>query len=124
MALSSAYAKHPEHRVEVAARPGRVRVEYAGETVADSTFCLSVQESRHGEVVYFPRDAVRMQWVERSEHSTFCPFKGTATHWTLRVGDRVAENAIWSYEEPYDQVAELAACMAFYIDRIDALREG
>jgi uncharacterized protein (DUF427 family) len=101
-----------------------VRVEFAGETIADSTCCRSVQESHHGDVVYFPRDAVRMQWVERSEHSTFCPFKGTATHWTLRVGDRVAENAIWSYEEPYDQVAELAASMAFYLDRIDALREG
>jgi uncharacterized protein (DUF427 family) len=124
MALSPAFAKHPDHRVDVEARSGRVRVEFAGETIADSTRCLSVRESHHSEVVYFPRDDVRMQCVERSEYSTFCPFKGTATHWTLRVGDRVAENAIWSYEEPYDQVAELRECMAFYVDRVDALREG
>jgi uncharacterized protein (DUF427 family) len=124
MARSPAYAKYPDHCVDVETRPGRVRVEFAGETVADSTRCLSVRESHHGEVLYFPRDDVRMQWVEGSEHSTFCPFKGTATHFTLRIGDRVAPNAIWSYEDPYDEVAELRSCMAFYADRVDAVREG
>ena len=124
MASSPAYAKHPEHRVDVEARRVRVRIEFAGETIADSTRCLQVRESQHAEVVYFPREDVAMQWLEKSEHSTFCPFKGTASYWTLRVGDRVAENAIWSYPEPYDQVAELRACMAFYVDRVDALREG
>jgi uncharacterized protein (DUF427 family) len=124
MASSPAYAKHPEHQIEVEANPGRVRVEFAGETIADSTRALRVTESHHEPLLYFPREDVEMLLLEKTAHNTFCPFKGSASYWSIRVGDRVAENAIWSYEEPYDEVVVLRECMAFYVDRIDALREG
>jgi len=124
MASSPAYAKHPEHRVVLESKPGRVRALFAGETIADSTRAHLVRESRHDPIVYFPREDVRMAALEKREETTFCPFKGTASYWTIRVGGREAESAVWSYEDPYDEVAGLKDCMAFYLDRIDALDDG
>jgi uncharacterized protein (DUF427 family) len=123
MASSPAYEKYPEHRVDVEPNANHVRAEFAGETIADSTRSLRVIESRHDPVVYVPREDLKQGLLEKTEHSTFCPFKGHASYYSIRVGDRVAENAIWSYEDPYDEVAELKDCAAFYLDRIDSLSE-
>jgi uncharacterized protein (DUF427 family) len=120
MTSSPAYAKYPDHRVDVTAKPGRVRVEFAGKTIADSARCLLVAESRHDPVVYFPREDVAMELLEAVDDTTFCPFKGTASYFTIRVGDRAARHAVWSYQDPYDEVAALARYVAFYRDRIDA----
>ena len=124
MASSPAYAKFPDHKVEVAKKPGRVRALFAGKAVADSTECRLVLESRHGPVVYFPRADVDMEMLEKVEDVTFCPFKGNASYYTIRADGREAPSSVWSYEKPYDEVAALKDCMAFYIDRIDGLEEG
>ena len=124
MASSPAYSKHPDHRVSIEANAGsRVRVEVAGTQIAESNDTRRVLESRCAPVVYLPRADVDMRRLEKTEHTTFCPFKGTASYYSIRVGDRVAENAIWSYEDPYDQVADLKDLMAFYPDRVDSLTE-
>ena len=124
MASSPAYSKHPNHRVSVEPNAGsQVRVEVAGTMVAESKDTLRVIESRCQPVVYLPRADVDMSLLEKTEHTTFCPFKGTASYYSIRVGDRVAENAIWSYEDPYDQVADLKDLLAFYPDRVDSLTE-
>ena len=123
MALSPAYEKHPDHNVDVEPNPRSVRVEFAGETIASSSRSLRVLEGKYPPVVYVPRGDVRSDLLEKTDHTTYCPFKGHASYYTIRVGDRVAENAIWSYEDPYDQVAELKDCAAFYPDRVDALVE-
>ncbi len=124
MASSPAYSKHPDHRVSVEPNAGsQVRVEVAGTTVAESKDTLRVLESHCKPVVYLSRADVDMSLLEKTEHTTFCPFKGTASYYSIRVGDRVAENAIWSYEDPYDQVADLKDFLAFYPDRVDSLTE-
>lgn len=123
MARSDAYDKHPEHTVVVEPHPARIRVAFAGETIADSRRALRVREASYPPVVYLPRADVKAECIEKTDHSTYCPFKGHASYYSIRVGDRVAENAIWSYEDPYDQVAELKDCAAFYLDRIDSLTE-
>ena len=123
MASSPAYAKYPDHEVALEEKTGRVRVEFAGKTIADSTRCRLVLESRCKPVVYFPREDVEMEVLEKVEDTTFCPFKGTASYYTIRVGDRAAESAVWSYEDPYDEVVDLANYLAFYPERIDALTE-
>ena len=60
-------------------------------------------------------------WVrlERTQHTSFCPFKGGASYWTLRAGGRVEVNAVWSYEDPFDEVAGLKDYVAFYPDRVE-----
>lgn len=123
MARSSAYEKYPDHSVEVAPKSGRVRVEFAGQTIAESTRSLECLEGKYAPVVYVPREDVRVEFLEKTEETSYCPFKGHASYYTIRVGERVSENAVWSYEDPYDQVAALENCAAFYLDRIDALVE-
>ena len=123
MAASPAYAKYPDHSVELESKAGKVRVEFAGETIAESTRSLHCLEADYAPVVYVPREDVRTEFLEKTGHTTYCPFKGHASYYTIRVGDRVSENAVWSYEDPYDQVASLEGCAAFYLDRVDALIE-
>ena len=54
-----------------------------------------------------------------TEHHTYCPYKGTASYWSIAVGDRLSENAVWAYPEPFDEVAALKDYVAFYWDRVD-----
>ncbi len=115
----SLYHKFPDYRVELDPSTTRVRVTFGGEVVADSDRTLVVRETKHEPVVYFPREDVRFDLLEPTSHTTFCPFKGEASYWTLRVGDRVEENVIWSYDDPFDEVAGLKDYVSFYADRVD-----
>ena len=117
------FAKHPEYRVELLACPKRVRATFGGETLADSTGALLMRETGIAPVYYFPRADVRLDLMERTEHATFCPFKGEASYWTLAAGGRRAENAAWSYETPYREVHEIGGYLAFYWDRMDRWHE-
>ena len=98
MAKGPGYAKHPGYRVEVVPCPKRVRVRVGDEFVADSMAVRSVLESRHTPVYYFPRADVRTDLMQPTDHASYCPFKGTASYWN--IGAR--ENAVWSYEDPYE----------------------
>jgi uncharacterized protein (DUF427 family) len=119
----SLYHEHPDYRVDLEANPRRVRAQCRGETIADSERTLLVKETNHDPVVYFPREDVRFDLLERTDHESFCPFKGEAAYWTLRLADGSEDNLVWSYEEPFDQVAGLKDYVAFYPDRVE-LREG
>jgi len=121
MASSPAYEKHPDHKVEVLPSTAHVRAEFAGAVIAESDRALRVNEASYPPVIYIPREDVNMEVLERSEHTTDCPFKGTAAYYSIRVGDQFSQDAIWTYEDPYDQVADLKDCVAFYTDRIDLL---
>ncbi len=120
---SPGYEKHPGYVVELDPSPRRVRVVIDGETIADSTRMTLMRETRHLPVYYFPMADVRMDLMTRTEHGTHCPFKGDASYWTLAVGRRSAENAVWSYEDPIDDVAGIKAYVAFYRDKVDAWYE-
>ena len=74
----------------------RVRVEYNGTWVADSTNAIILHETRAPPMYYFPKDDVRMEFLEKTDHQTHCPFKGNASYWSLKVGGEVAENAVWA----------------------------
>jgi len=115
----SLYAEYPDHRVLLEANPNRVRVTIDGEVLADSEKTVLVRESTYPPVVYFPREDVRGDLVDRTAHETFCPFKGEASYWTIKVSGREEENAVWSYETPFPEVAGLAGLMAFYPDRVE-----
>jgi uncharacterized protein (DUF427 family) len=99
--------------------PRRVRVVLGGETVADSRRVKLMHERDHLPVYYFPEDDVRMDLLEATDHTTRCPFKGEASYWSVRVGEKVAENAVWSYPEPIDSAPPLAGYLAFYWRRMD-----
>jgi uncharacterized protein (DUF427 family) len=115
----SGFKTNPDYKVTLEPWPRRVRVKFNGETIADSTNAHLLFETRHLPVYYFPRADVRMDLLTATDHHTFCPYKGEASYWTIGVGNRAAENAIWGYPEPYDEVPQLKDFVAFYWDRVD-----
>ena len=113
----------PDHPIEIATHGKRVRVSFNGRTVADSTRALVLRETTYKPVLYIPREDADMTAFERTAHATHCPYKGDAAYYSIRVGDKVAENAIWSYEAPFPAVADIAGRLAFYPSRVDAIEE-
>jgi len=118
------WAKKPEHRVDLHPDGKRVRVTFAGTVVADSAAALRCEETGHGPVYYIPAKDMRLDLMKKTEHTSYCPFKGTASYWTLDVGGNSAENAIWGYETPYDETEALAGHYAFYGNRVDSVEIG
>lgn len=115
------FAGRPDHHVDLLPEKRRARVVFAGVTIADSAAALRVEETGHGPVYYFPAQDVRLDLLRPTAHHTRCPFKGEASYWTIALPDKTAENAVWAYPEPYDEVAGLAGYYAFYGDRVDSI---
>ena len=113
-----------EYQIRFESSPRRVRVEFNGTWVADSRRALILHETRLPPAYYFPREDVQLGLLEKTEHVTHCPFKGNASYWTLRAGGAVAENAAWSYEEPYEDGAPVKGYLSFYPDRVSAIYDG
>ena len=109
------------HAINISLQPGRVRVRFGGEVVADTTRALAFIEGAIPTVLYIPREDAAMAYFSRTEHSSHCPFKGDASYYSLTVGERVAENAVWSYEQPLDAVAAISGHLAFYPEKVDAI---
>jgi uncharacterized protein (DUF427 family) len=99
--------------------PHRVRARFAGETIVDSTNVKLLHETGYLPVYYFPEEDLRADLLEPSGHSTNCPFKGDASYRSIRVGDRVAENAVWAYPEPIESAPFLAGHAALLWDALD-----
>jgi len=115
------FKKHPGHRIETKLAGLRVRVTFNGEVIADSRDAIRLDESKYAPVYYVPRKDVKMERLARTTHSTHCPFKGVASYYTLSAGGRTAANAVWSYEEPYDEMSVIKERLAFYPDKVDSI---
>ena len=109
----------PDHPIEVKPSNDHVVVRVADRVVADTRRSLSLQEASYPVVHYIPRDDVDMSLLERTEHHTYCPYKGDASYLSARSGGKALANAIWSYQAPYDAVAAIAGYLAFYPDRFE-----
>jgi uncharacterized protein (DUF427 family) len=111
------------HPIAITPNPHRVRVVLGGFIVAETTRSLSLKEATLAPVTYIPRDYVQMDLLEKTDHSTHCPYKGDASYYTVTAGGLVRENAVWSYESPKPGVKEIAGYVAFYPNRVDAIEE-
>jgi uncharacterized protein (DUF427 family) len=117
------FKKYPQHHVQTRTSSRHVRVKYNGEVIADTLAAVELHEDV-GEgkktvspvVYYVPRKDVRMDWLVRSSHTTHCPFKGDASYFSVAGGP---DNAVWSYEAPYDEMLALKDCLAFYPDKFE-----
>lgn len=121
MALSAAYEKHPQHRIEIDEERVRVRVTLHGTVLAETTRGLNLREANYPAVVYIPRDDVHMERLTQSDHSTHCPFKGDARYFHSQARsqeDSAGIEVAWSYETPFDQMAAIRGHLAFYSDRV------
>ena len=114
---------NPSYCIDFDPLPARVQAVLAGGTVADTTAARGMYELGHAPVYYLPREDVNMALLEPTDRDTYCPYKGHASYWTVRVGTRTAENAIWSYEIPHRELAQVSGYMGFYWGRMDAWLE-
>jgi uncharacterized protein (DUF427 family) len=107
-------------RSHIATKPsnGRVRVTLKGEVIADTLDALELKEGSYPAVYYIPRKDVRMERLARTMHATHCPFKGDASYYSIVNGP---ENAVWSYEQPYDEMLDIKDLLAFYPDKVDSI---
>ncbi|QRF59872.1 DUF427 domain-containing protein [Variovorax paradoxus] len=113
----------PDHPITVAPNPARVVVTLAGHTVADTRAALTLREASYPAVQYIPRADVDMSLLERSTHTTYCPYKGECNYFSIPAGGERSVNAVWTYESPYDAVAGIKDHVAFYVDRVDGVEE-
>jgi uncharacterized protein (DUF427 family) len=113
----------PDHPIEIAPHGKRVRIVFNGHAVADTTRALVLRETTYRPVFYIPREDARMELFIRTAHATHCPYKGDASYYSIRVGQRESANAAWSYETPFPAVAAIAGRLAFYPSRVDAIEE-
>ena len=116
---SPGFAKRPGHEITFEKSPKRVRLVAGDAVLVDSRQVHLLREAGHMPVYYFPREDARMDLLERTDHSTHCPYKGEAAYWTINTRGKALENAVWSYERPYDETAEIRGFLAFYWDRMD-----
>jgi uncharacterized protein (DUF427 family) len=112
-----------EHPITITENPHRIRVVLGGFIVAETTNALTLKEGALPPVQYIPRSDVRMDLLDRTDHSTHCPYKGDASYFTVTAGGLERENAVWSYEEPNPAVARIKEHVAFYPNRVDAIEE-
>ncbi len=108
----------PDHPITIRGNPKRVLVAAGGEVLADTTSALTLQEASYPAVQYLPRDAVDMAQLQRSDHHTWCPYKGEASYYSIPGVER-GENAVWTYEDPHEAVEAIRDHLAFYPDRVD-----
>lgn len=113
----SGFAAHPDHAIRIEPAGKRVIVEIGGAKLADTAKALVLREAAYRPVYYFPRSEVDMSLLRRTDHSTWCPFKGAASYFS--IGDDPAlDNAVWSYEDPFEECGAIEDCLAFYSDRV------
>jgi len=112
-------ALHHDPRITLERFRGEVKILLDGVALASSSQALVLRESGYAPVYYFPRGDVQMALLVRTGHSTYCPHKGHASYWTIKSGEKVMENAAWSYESPYDGVRAIKGCIAFYGHGLD-----
>jgi uncharacterized protein (DUF427 family) len=113
----------PDHPITTARNPNRVVVTFAGHVIAETQDALTLKEANYPPVIYVPRKDANMALLKPTEHTTYCPYKGDASYFSISAGGREAVNAIWSYEHPHPAMAAIADYLAFYPDRVDAIEE-
>jgi len=111
----------PDHTISIVPFQGRVQVVVAGRVVAESERVLQLDEAGYPAVYYIPRDDADMSLLVRTKHYTYCPYKGDCTYYSIPIGGERSEYAVWTYEAPYEAVAQIKDHLAFYPTRVEAI---
>ena len=110
------------HPITIAPNSSHIVVTAGGKVIADTRASLTLKEASYPGVHYIPRKDVDMTQLSRTEHSTYCPYKGDCSYYSIAPGGERSKNAVWTYEDPYPSVAQIRDYVAFYLDRVDAIK--
>ncbi|HUC69250.1 MAG TPA: DUF427 domain-containing protein [Stellaceae bacterium] len=113
----------PDHPITIERNRGRVVVSVGGRVIADTRAALTLREASYPPVQYIPRKDVDMSLLERTQHATYCPYKGDCAYYSIPTGGQRSMNAVWTYEAPFAAVDAIKDHLAFYPDRVDAVEE-
>src|SRR5258707_7252505 len=97
----------PDHPISIQRNRARVVVLAAGLVIADTGNALTLREADYPAVQYIPREDVDFSQLERTDHATYCPYKGDCNYYSVPAGGRKSVNAVWSYENPLPAVAQI-----------------
>jgi uncharacterized protein (DUF427 family) len=111
----------PDHPITVTPTVGRVVVTVAGRVIADTQAALTLKEASYPAVQYIPREDVDMPLLVRTDHTTYCPYKGDCSYYSIPAGGERSVNAVWTYEDSYPSVAAIKGHLAFYPERVDSI---
>ena len=111
----------PDHPISIEANLSRVVVKVGGRIVADTRNALTLREASYPAVQYIPRRDVDMAALVRSERTTYCPYKGDASYYSIPAGGNRSKNAVWTCETPFEEMAQIKDYVAFYADRVDEI---
>ena len=109
----------PDHPIAVTKNPRRVTVSVNGKMIASTRDALALKEASYPAVQYIPRGDANMAMLARTDHSTYCPYKGNASYFSIPLAGEGGVNAVWSYEHPHDAMAAIRDHLAFYPDRVE-----
>ena len=112
----------PDHPITIERNPTRITVSVGGRVVADTRDALTLREASYPPVQYIPRKDVNMSLLERTQHSTYCPYKGDASYYSILNGGAKSVNAVWTYEAAFPAVSAINEYVAFYPDRVDEIK--
>jgi uncharacterized protein (DUF427 family) len=110
----------PDHPITIERNPARIIISIAGRIVADTREALTLREAAYPAVQYIPRKDVDMALLNRTDHTTYCPYKGDCSYYSVPLGGERSVNAVWSYEAPYAAVTPIKDYLAFYPNRVPA----
>ena len=111
----------PDHPISIVANPSRVVVVVGRTVVGDTRSALTLREASYPAVQYIPRRDVDMAALTRTEHKTYCPYKGDASYFSIPAGGTRSVNAVWTYEAPFEVMAQIKDYLAFYPERVDQI---
>ncbi len=116
------HLRDPYHRIDVLKSSRHVRIVVGEQTVAETRRALFLFETGFPTRYYVPREDISMDGLEPSDLKTRCPYKGIASsYWSIRVGDKILKNSVWSYQDPLPEAYEIKDCLCFYNERVDAI---
>ena len=109
----------PDHEISIAPSIDRVLVRSGETTIADSRSTLVLSEANHPPVRYIPLADVDQSLLTPSDLTTYCPYKGDASYYSIIAGQERGTDAVWFYDQPYPAVAQIKDHVAFYTDRVE-----
>jgi uncharacterized protein (DUF427 family) len=109
----------PDHPITIEPTPGRVEARVHGRVIAETASALTLREADYPPVQYIPLADADAGALRRTDTTSYCPFKGEASYWSIVTEDAELTDAVWGYEHPHEAMAQLAGHVAFYPDRVE-----